>query len=454
MKHRCLAIVALCLFLFAGPLGADQDQDETRRQETYASLELFANVLTLLQQYYVEPIEATQVIKGAIDGMLSSLDPHSAYLDPEDFQELQEETQGSFVGIGVEITIRHDVLTVVAPIEDTPAARAGIRSGDRILRIDGHPTKDMTLFQAVKLLRGERGTSVRITVGRSDWDQPREIELVRDLIPLHSVKSRLLRDRFGYLRITTFQANTIREFRQHLRRLEKQAPLAGLVLDLRNNPGGLLDQAVQVSDVFLEEGVIVSTRGRDPEQNMVYSAHRSGTSPDYPVIVLVNAGTASGAEIVAGALQDHRRALILGTETFGKGSVQTVIPMDNGAGIRLTTARYYTPNGRSIQAKGVTPDIYLPWRAPAADATAEEDWTVREKDLPHHLASERATEDAAAGDRDAAEDEATRKLLAGDNQLRMALLLLEGLDLMRPRPRQETDRPAEAAGDGRESASP
>ena len=357
---------------------------------TYEQLRLFASVLDLVQRDYVEPVDSQKLIYGAIDGMLTSLDPHSSFMKPEDFKELKVETKGSFTGIGIEITLVDRVLTVVSPIEGTPAYRAGLKANDKILKIDGKSTKNMSLMEAVKLLRGPKGTKVTVSIYRKGWHDLKDFVLVRDVIPIKSVKNRMLEDGYGYVRITNFQSKTSADLHKALKKLSSKHKLKGLVLDLRNNPGGLLDQAVKVSDTFLSEGLIVYTDGRLKEQQMRFTAHKSGTEPNYPIVVLVNEGSASASEIVAGALQDHKRAIILGMQTFGKGSVQTIIPLEDGAAVRLTTARYYTPNGRSIQAKGITPDIIVPF-IPEKEKKTDDDngfHFLKEKDLEGHLSGE------------------------------------------------------------------
>ena len=397
------------------------------KEETYKSLETFANILNLLEKNYVDGIDAKELIEGAIKGMLASLDPHSSYLKPESFKDLQIETKGSFTGVGIEITIKDGVIVVVSPIEGTPAYKAGIKAGDKIVKIDGESTQDMTLMDAVKLLRGKKGTTVTVSIFRKGWREVRKITITRDEIPLHSVKAEMLAPGYGYVRVSSFQANTGKDVRGAIQRLQGQGALKGLILDLRNNPGGLLDQAVRVSDLFLTKGMIVYTKGRLKEQNIEYTAHRG---PDYtfPLVVLVNEGSASASEIVAGALQDRGRAIILGTQTFGKGSVQTVFPMGNGAGLRLTTARYYTPNGTSIQAKGITPDVVVPYAPPEEE---ERPKALREKDLKHHLENDTdGGEKGGAAKAKAAEDEDGRKetnALAADNQVQTALALLKGI---------------------------
>ena len=354
--------------------------------EDYASLETFTNVLSIIRKNYVEEVETQDLVEGAIDGMLSSLDPHSAYLTPEDYKELQVETKGSFGGLGIEITQRDGMLTVVAPIEDTPADRAGIQSGDIILKIDGEFTKDFTLLDAVKKLRGKKNTKVQLTVKSENTTVLRNVTITREVIKIRSVRSRMLQDGYAYLRVAQFQERTDEDLVRALRKLDEEAGdgLSGAVLDLRNNPGGLLSQAVQVADVFLESGLIVYTDGRLENQRQRYFARKANTWVEFPMVVLVNAGSASASEIVAGALQDQKRALVLGKPTFGKGSVQTILPLRPDSALRLTTARYYTPNGRSIQATGIEPDIDMGQVLGSSGRSRFP--TVREADLPGHLA--------------------------------------------------------------------
>jgi carboxyl-terminal processing protease len=357
-------------------------------RDAYQNIETFANVLTLVQKNYVDDVTTEQLIDGAINGMLSSLDPHSAYLTPDLYKELQVDTRGSFGGLGIEISLRNGVLTVVSPIEDTPAFRAGIKPGDQIIKIDNEFTKDMTLLQAVKLMRGPEGTKIVLTVRRENAPDWMDLTMKREVIQIKSVKYRDLEPHYGYLRITQFQERTEKDAKAALAALEKEGGgLQGLVLDLRNNPGGLLSQAVKVSDLFLDSGLVVYTEGRLDNQEQKFYAHKASTAvanSEYPMVVLVNGGSAS--EIVAGALQDHKRALVLGTQTFGKGSVQTILPVADGeAAIRLTTARYYTPNGRSIQATGITPDIVMEPVPPVAAAGNDKPEGIRERNLPRHL---------------------------------------------------------------------
>lgn len=370
-------------------------------KDAYENIEVFTNVLTLVQRNYVDPVTTKQLIEGAITGMMAALDPHSAYLPPESYRELQVDTRGTFGGLGIEITIRNNVLTVVAPIEDTPAYRAGIRSGDQIIKIDDELTKDLSLVEAVRRMRGPAGTKVRLTIRREGVAKPIELTLTREIIKIQSVKSRLLEKGYAYVRITQFQERTDDDLQKALAKLEQDngGPLQGLVLDLRNNPGGLLTQAIKVTDEFIDSGLVVYTDGRLETQKQKYFAHKAGSHTDFPMIVLVNGGSASASEIVAGALQDHKRALVLGTQTFGKGSVQTILPLDENSAIRLTTARYYTPKGRSIQATGITPDIVLE-NTPALLKTSNEGSPlprIREENLPRHLRAPKQPHSAPPG---------------------------------------------------------
>lgn len=379
-------LVLTCIFTLVSVLGM-KDIFEVRavQDETYQKLEIFTDVLEKLKQNYVEEIEGEKLVYGAIRGMLQTLDPHSSFMPPDIYKELQVETKGSFGGLGIEITMRDGILTIVSPIEDTPAFRAGVKAGDRIIKIDGDLTKDLTLFEAVKRMRGKKGTDIVITIIREGLDGSKEITITRDVIKIRSVKSELLDDDFGYVRITQFQENTIKELKKALESLQsdRSEDLKGFILDLRNNPGGLLDQAVQVSDEFLDSGKIVYTDGRVKTQKMEFYAHPQKGELTCPMIVLVNGGSASASEIVAGALQDHHRAVVLGTRTFGKGSVQTIIPLADGSGLKLTTAQYFTPSGRVIQAEGIEPDLVVPNVLPAD--TGKPIRYVREKDLSRHL---------------------------------------------------------------------
>ncbi len=431
-----------------------------KTQDTYQSLETFTAILYMIQQNYVEEVESKKLLDGAIKGMLNSLDPHSSYMTPEGFKELQIETKGSFSGIGIEISMKDSVLTVVSPIDGTPAFKKGLKANDKIIKIEDEFTKDMTLMEAVKLLRGIKGTDVTISIHREGWTKLKKITITRDNIPLISVKEKMLEPGYGYIRIRSFQAKTIKDFKKSMAALTKDGKLKGLILDMRNNPGGLLDQAVKISDVFLDEGLIVYTESRRKGNNLKFSAHKGGPKYTFPIVVLINEGSASASEIVAGALQDHKRALILGAQSFGKGSVQTIHPMPNGAGLRLTTARYYTPNGRSIQATGITPDIIVPTELIRRDDKKKDDDDdededkpkfLREADLKHHFENENGEEekkdikkdkkktkndDKTVDSKDtekktdkelkeAEEDELLKKMLKQDNQLKEGLIILK-----------------------------
>jgi len=331
----------------------------TAVEDSYERLKVFTEVLSLIQANYVDETKPRDLIYGGIKGMLETLDPHSSFMPPDIFKEMQVETQGSFGGLGIEITVKDRQLTVVAPIEGTPADRAGLHPGDRIVKIDGKLTKDMTLMEAVKNLRGPRGTSVTLTILREESPGPFELTLVREIIDVKSVKSKDLGDGIAYIRVSSFQERTGKDLLKAIEQLGQNG-MSAMVLDLRNNPGGLLNQAVQVTDLFLDKGqLIVYTEGRIKNQDLRFSAEHGAQIPKVPIVVLVNGGSASASEIVAGALQDWKRAVVLGTKTFGKGSVQTVIPLSDGSGLRLTTAKYFTPKGRSIHGAGLLPDIVV-----------------------------------------------------------------------------------------------
>lgn len=330
--------------------------------DTYRQLNLFGDVFERVRADYVEKPDDAKLVEAAINGMLSSLDPHSTYMDAKDFRDMQVQTRGQFGGLGIEVTMEDGLVKVVAPIDDTPAAKAGVQAGDLIAKLDGEEVKGLTLNQAVDKMRGAVATPIKLTIIRKGQDKPLELTLTRDIINIKSVRSRVEADDIGYIRITSFSEQTGDSLKKAIADLTKQIgedKLKGFIVDLRNNPGGLLDQAIDVSDAFLDRGEIVSTRGRNAEETERRNARPGDLAKGKPVIVLVNGGSASALEIVAGALQDHKRATILGSLSFGKGSVQTVIPVSGNAAIKLTTARYYTPSGRSIQAKGIQPDIEL-----------------------------------------------------------------------------------------------
>jgi carboxyl-terminal processing protease len=398
-RNRFIAATAIalsvCVFVI-GDLAVQRAQ--ALPDDTYKELQTFANVLAIVQKNYVEPVSTKELINGAITGMLASLDPHSAYLTPDLYRDLEVETRGSFGGLGIEITIKNDVLTVVSPIEGTPAYTAGIRAGDQIIKINDDFTKGMTLTDAVKMMRGPKGSAIHLTLHREGLPDLFTVAVTRDVIRIQSVKSKTLKDGFGYIRITTFQDGTSDDVTKAIEKFNKQehGHAKGLVLDLRDNPGGLLNQAVSVADDFLDGGLIVYTQGRLDSQQQKYFAHKKGEFAGYPMVVLVNGGSASASEIVAGALQDQRRSIIEGTQTFGKGSVQTILPLDDESALRLTTARYFTPNGRSIQAVGITPDVVVEPPKPTLTALElpgaemNEDEEIRESDLLHHFKNNQA----------------------------------------------------------------
>jgi carboxyl-terminal processing protease len=340
-------------------------------EDTYGNLKVFTEILSLVQSNYVDETNSKDLMYGAIKGMLDTLDPHTSFMPPEAFKEMQVETHGSFGGLGIEITVKDRLLTVVAPIEGTPADRAGIQPGDRIVKIEGQVTKDMTLMEAVRHLRGPKGTKVSLTILREGQTEPLDVTLVRETIEIHSVRNKDLGDGIYYVRISSFQDRTTRDLERAAEQARKLGSTA-MILDLRNDPGGLLNQAVSVSEMFLDKGqLIVYTKGRSQNQDLRFTADPdpSNSFPKVPTVVLVNGGSASASEIVAGALQDWKRAVLLGTKTFGKGSVQTVIPLSDGSGLRLTTAKYFTPQGRSIHGTGITPDIVV--ELPRVETTAQ-----------------------------------------------------------------------------------
>ncbi|HEX6592955.1 MAG TPA: S41 family peptidase [Moraxellaceae bacterium] len=423
-------------------------------------LRTFVEVFERIRASYVEPVQDKTLFENAIRGMLSSLDPHSAYLDKKDFEDLQSATTGEFDGIGLDVTQEDGVVRVVAPIDDTPAAKAGIKAGDYILKIDDKSVQGMSLADAINLMRGKAGSKLKLTVLRKG-EEPRDIEVVRARIEVSSVKVRPLEAGIFAVRISQFQMHTGRDLRREIEKLKADAkvPVKGLVLDLRNNPGGVLDGAIAVSDIFLDGGVIVSTRGRGSDGEQVFSATAGEMLPAVPVVVLVSGGTASASEIVAGALQDNHRALIMGTTTFGKGSVQTVLPITAGRGIKLTTARYYTPSGRSIQAEGIKPDLEV---KPAKVSLQDGGDFFHEADLQGHLDNEA---DSGSTDVTAGKDGADRKddkkddkkggrkaaekpLIERDFQMAEAVNVLRAAALLHPRPAPGADKePAPAKKD-------
>ena len=437
-----IAVIAafLCVFIISSQRHSLADG----KGSDYESIELFTDVMSIIKKSYVEEVDTKKLIYGAINGMLSSLDPHSSFMPPDTYKEMKIDTKGAFGGLGIEISIKDGVLTVISPIEDTPAFKAGVKSGDMILKIDEKFTKDLNINDAVKRMRGEKGSKVVLTIMREGFDKPKEFPLIRDIIQVRSVRFHLMADGYGYVRIAQFQEKTDEDLTKALKtmREEYKNELKGLILDMRNDPGGLLDQAVRVADHFTPEGqMIVYTEGREKDSKMQFTAKRGGKEANYPIVVLINSGSASASEIVAGALQDHKRAIILGTQSFGKWSVQTIIPLSDDSGIRLTTARYFTPKGRSIQAKGITPDIVVE-AVELPKTTAKKDaMHLREKDLENHFESE---DKSAAGDakkddkKSEKKDEKGEKLptrledsLKVDYQVLRAFDLLKGWELIK-----------------------
>jgi carboxyl-terminal processing protease len=428
-----IASVIFTVFLIGVLIGSGQSQKVSALSNNmYEDLKVLTDVIGLIQRDYVEETKSKDLVYGAIKGMLETLDPHSAFMPPNMFKEMQEETKGRFEGLGIEITVKDGILTVVSPIEGTPAFRAGVLAGDQIIKIDGELTKNFTLVDSVKRLRGPRGTKVTITIMREGLTKPKDFTLVREVIPVRSVRHELLEKNYGYVRISQFQEKTDGDFDKALKALEEESKgaLKGLVLDLRNNPGGLLDQAVKISDRFIDSGIIVSIDGRREDAKQKWPAHPDGTGAryPYPLVVLVNGGSASGAEIVAGAIQDHGRGILVGTQTFGKGSVQTIIPLKDGSGLRLTTARYYTPNGRSIQAKGIMPDIIVKPSRPEEEKESVTPKFPAEKDLERHLMD---VEKGGPKEKDKSKKEEIKEKKPVDNQLERAVELLKSWDIFK-----------------------
>lgn len=400
-RGKILVVLAVLLFsgagVFVGRVTAEKNLVEG---ESYEYLKVFAEVLSLVQKNYVDEAKTKELTYSAIKGMLGTLDPHSSFMPPDVYKEMQVDTKGEFGGLGIQISMKEGQLTVIAPIEDTPAEKAGIKAGDKIFAINGEPTKDLTINDAVSKMRGPKGTTVTLKIIREGVQDPFDVSIVRDIIKLKSVRHKLLDDKIGYVRLTQFQEQTAIDMEKALQKLDEEK-IEALVIDLRNNPGGLLNVAVDVCDKFLKAGdLVVYIKGREKNKDEFF-AKAGSAHPNYPIVVLVNEGSASASEIVAGALQDWGRGLIVGTQTFGKGSVQTVIPLSDGSGLRLTTAKYYTPKGRSIQNTGITPDITVKLSAPVMVAEVKKEKTeakshpstIREKDLKHHLSNDTVKEE-------------------------------------------------------------
>ncbi|XSG86197.1 MAG: S41 family peptidase [Methylohalobius sp. ZOD2] len=408
-----------------GSVLAERSAKETQTIP-FTELRTFTEVFGRIQEDYVEPIPDKTLLENAIRGMLSGLDPHSTYLSPDEFKELRIGTTGQFGGLGIEVGMENGFIKVIAPIDDTPAQRAGIQAGDLIIRLDEKPVKGMTLRDAVKIMRGKPGTEITLTVIREGMDKPLKITITRAVIKIKSVKQHLLEDGYGYLRITSFQSGTGEELLKAIGQLKDKGPLKGVILDLRNNPGGVLNAAVAVSDAFLDKGLIVYTDGRIEESKMEFEATPGDVLEEVPLAVLINAGSASASEIVAGALQDHKRAILMGQKSFGKGSVQTILPLSNDGAVKMTTARYYTPSGRSIQAEGIIPDIVLGAVRLERVAEAEEFKPLTEADLSRHLENGQQEPEPGADNQEEMENEALLK----DYHLHEALNVLKAINIV------------------------
>jgi carboxyl-terminal processing protease len=434
------AVAVLVAAAFLAGLSVDHVASAARRDgsQPYRPLDVFSEVLAYVENNYVEEVKEKDLVYGAIDGMVARLDPHSLFMRPDVYRSMRDETSGEFDGVGIEVTVRDDQLTVVSPIADSPGERAGIQPGDRIVKVDGTPTRDLTLVEVIRRLKGPAGTKVVLEIMRDGFTAPQSLTLVRDRVRTVSVEARVLDPGLGYVyvKVKSFQDRTDRALKKALddSRASLQGEIRGLVLDLRNDPGGLLEQAVKVSDRFLSSGVIVTTEGRNKRNVEVEKAREKDTEPPYPMIVLVNKGTASASEIVAGALQDHGRAVIMGTQTFGKGSVQTVIELEDGSGLKLTIAKYFTPKHRSIQELGIAPDVVV---ADAAPQPRPEEDQPAERDLKRHLKNDRADAQVAGKAKPAA--------WTDDYQLRTAVDYLKAAHIFKatmgePAPRTNSAR--------------
>jgi len=451
-KQPIFIVIALCIAFSASFITAEN------KDTTYDGLKLFTDVIDIVEKNYVDEVDIEKLIHSAIQGMIRSLDPHSAFMPPEAFEELQIDTQGEFGGIGIVITMKEGVLTVISPIEGTPAYQKGIKAGDQIIKVDNASTKEMEMWEAVRKMRGPKGTKVVITIAREGVKEPFDVTIIRDIIPIESVRSTSLEDGYGYVWITNFRDKTTEDFENALAQLEAaDPPLKGLIMDLRDNPGGLLDQAVKIADLFINSGNIVSIKGRSDDNTRVFKAQPDTVDRKYPIVILINGGSASASEIVAGALQDTKRALIMGTASFGKGSVQTVEPLRDGYGLKFTIARYYTPNERSIQAQGIVPDIIVKSDIMEVEAVDKNgNRMLKEKDLKNHLEPE-ALQQPSKNDDASPQDDTTQtgsddeestnqsvpkrpemrhgKLIASellkDYQIHRALDVLKGFDILK-----------------------
>lgn len=421
-------LLGVCLSIGGSVLAERGEGAEAQRLEAlpYEDLRTFTEIFGRIKKDYVEPVSDKKLLEGAIRGMLTELDPHSAYLDSEQYKELKVGTTGQFGGLGIEVTMEDGFVKVVAPIDDTPAQKAGMQAGDLIIRLDEKPVKGMSLMEAVKIMRGEPGSKIKLTVVREGEEAPLDFTITRAIIKVKSVKQRTLEKGFGYIRISSFQSRTGNSVKKAVRDLKKgnDGQLKGLVLDLRNNPGGVLNAAVAVSDAFLKSGLIVYTEGRIKDSEIKFSAAPDDVLDGAPIVVLINAGSASASEIVAGALQDHKRAVIMGEKSFGKGSVQTILPTSNGGAVKLTTARYYTPSGRSIQAEGIEPDIHLSrLKLEALDKPVFQ--PVKEADLSRHLENGNGKKKPRAAEEGDPEQSEIK-----DYALHEALNLLKGISIL------------------------
>ncbi len=430
MKMYPVKAVLFCLLITGLCARAETVTDTETGELPVDEIRAFAEVFAKIKKDYVENVEDSVLLEYAIRGMLEGLDPHSSYLDEEAYLNLQEGTSGEFGGLGIEVGMEDGFIKVISPIDDTPAQKAGLQAGDLIIRLDDTPVKGMSLNDAVERMRGEPGTDITLTIIRDGADKPLKVTITRDVIKVKSVRTQILEPGFGYLRISHFQSRTAEDARAALQELQQDndGRLEGLILDLRNNPGGILSAAVGVSDLFLDKGLIVYTEGRIDDSKLRFNAKPADLLDNAPVVVLVNAGSASASEIVAGALQDHKRAIIMGQKTFGKGSVQTVLPVSNAAALKLTTARYYTPSGRSIQVSGIEPDVTLV-RVKVESLEDEEQNFITEENLSRHL--DNNTEELQDGDEEAAQtgqDTVTR--LTEDYALQQALNVLKGLQIL------------------------
>ncbi len=400
-------------------VGTTDQQANQEERLPLRELRLFTQVFEQIRRGYVEEVADTELLENAIAGLLLELDPHSVYLNQTDYEQLQESATGEYGGLGLRVGSERGMIKVIAPIDDSPAAEAGIEAGDFIVEVDGTPVRGMAVQKAIDKLRGEKGTSIKLTVFREGEDGPLDITVVRGTIQLSSVRSRIIEPGYGYVRVSQFQVSSGKDFKKELLSLkEKEPALKGLIIDLRNNPGGLVPASVEIADAVLDGGTVVYTEGRLPSANISFDAKSGDLLEGTPIVVLINGGSASASEIVAGALQDHRRAAIIGTQSFGKGSVQTVIPLGDGRAVKLTTARYFTPNGRSIQAEGVVPDIIV---EPAEIRLYKNRTQVREVDLEGHL-------EKASGKKKKAKDR--DEDITDDNQLYEALNVLKGFQLL------------------------